>query len=172
MIGWRTNIVQSFMLIYHIMSTKGQKETKAKGKEKLKGKEMRYAHEHTWSTRHVNHINQFSHARQAGKHKKLDDSRIYWQSGICRWGLSLNQSIQQFEQIQWPIREKTLGCTLITGMDNNDLGHGPIIAWEQINLCDAADKFLNQLVVSMQTQGLQAMLWTLGFIDRTFSWGL
>ena len=37
MIGWRTKIVQSFMLIYHIKSTKGQKETKAKGKEKAEG---------------------------------------------------------------------------------------------------------------------------------------
>ena len=54
-------------------------------------------------------------------------------------------------------------------MDDNDLGHGPIGAWQQINLCDAADEFLNQLVVSMQTQGLQDTL-TVNAVDIGIHW--
>ena len=74
---------------------RARKRQRPRAMKKLKGRKVRYAHEHTWSTRHVTHVNQFSHAGQAGKHKTLHDSIIYWQSGICRWALSLNQSRQQ-----------------------------------------------------------------------------
>lgn len=72
MIAWRTKIIQSFMLIYRMKSTKDQKETKAKGKGKGKGKERAKGQNNEVRTR-AHLVNQTCHS-----YKSILASRASW----------------------------------------------------------------------------------------------
>ena len=68
-------------------------------------------------------------------------------------------AVQDFvEHITSLVEEATLGFALVTVMDENDLGRGPMMKRREVNLRDIDEDFMDEFIAGVDRHGLQNTL--------------